>query len=94
MSLFLPSNLSPNFEEVISNVHDGSSRTSVSIDFRFQVNSNGSSVRSYKLEILNGRNDADVPEDNILATFYGVFKQPLYNKDIYTIKLTDNQIND
>jgi hypothetical protein len=93
MSLFLPSNLSPNFEEVVSNVHDSSSRTSASIDFRFQVNSNGSSVRSYKLEILNGRNDADVPEDNILATFYGVFEQPLYNKDIYTITLTDNQIN-
>ena len=93
MSLFLPSNLSPNFQEVVSNISGTDDNTSASIDFQFQVNSNGSCVRSYKLEILNGRNDADVPDDNILATFYGVFDKPLYNKDIYTITLTDNQIS-
>ena len=93
MSLFLPSNLSPNFQEVIQNVNSiDDILTTASIDFQFQVNSNGSCVRSYKLEILNGRNDADVPDDNILATFYGVFDKPLYNKDIYTITLFGNEI--
>ena len=47
MSLFLPSNLSPNFEEIIDN--------SKEIDFKFQVNTNGSLVRAYKLEILNDK---------------------------------------
>lgn len=88
MSLFLPSNLSPNFEEIVSNgASDG-----VNIDFEFQVNTNGSCVRSYKLEILNDKNDADVPEDNILATFYGMFDPPLYNKDIHTINLSEDVI--
>ena len=95
MSLFLPSNLSPNFQEVVSNIQDGYNNfATANIDFQFQVNSNGSCVRSYKLEILNGRNDADTSDDNILATFYGIFDKPLHNKDIHTITLTDNQINE
>ena len=71
MSLFLPSNLSPNFEEVVNNIYnDNDVAVGVNIDFEFQVNTNGSCVRSYKLEILNDKNDADVEDDNILATFF------------------------
>lgn len=84
MSLFLPSNLSPNFEEIIDN--------SKEIDFKFQVNTNGSLVRAYKLEILNDKNDANTPEDNILATFYGNFDSPLYNKQVYTLSLEKTEI--
>ena len=94
MPLFLPSNLSPNFQEVVSNISGSVEGSQTSIDFQFQVNANGACIRSYKLEILNGRNDADVPDDNILATFYGVFDKPLYNKDIYTITLSHAQINE
>lgn len=93
MPLFLPSNLSPNFQEVITNVETATA-SDVNIDFEFQVNSSGACVRSYKLEILNGRNDADDPDDNILATFYGIFPQELYNKDIYTISITHNQLEE
>lgn len=93
MSLFLPSNLSPNFEEVVNNIYnDNDVAVGVNIDFEFQVNTNGSCVRSYKLEILNDKNDADVEDDNILATFYGIFDTPLYNKDIHTLTLTYDQI--
>ena len=97
MSLFLPSNLSPNFEEVIPNyINDntGDDARGVNLEFEFQVNTNGSLVRSYKLEILNDKNDAEVPEDNILATFYGTFEPPLYNKDIHTITLDKNTIEE
>jgi hypothetical protein len=44
------------------------------------------------LEILNDKNDADTPEENILATFYGVFDEPLYNKDIHTIVIPHETI--
>ena len=98
MSLFLPSNLSPNFEEVIPPLITSGSTESESqftqLEFKFQVNTNGSQVRSYKLEILNDKNDADVPDDNILATIYGVFDKPLYNKDIYTLLIDTEQIED
>ena len=49
MSLFLPSNLSPNFEEVFTTNLENENV----IDFSFQVNTNGSQIRSYKIEILN-----------------------------------------
>ena len=96
MSLFLPSNLSPNFEEVVPNNINSQEGNfnGVDIDFEFQVNTNGSLVRSYKLEILNDKNDTDVPEDSILATFYGMFDPPLYNKDIHTITLSKNVIEE
>ena len=97
MSLFLPSNLSPNFEEVVPNHVNSRERDNfdgVDIDFEFQVNTNGSLVRSYKLEILNDKNDTDVPEDSILATFYGIFDPPLYNKDIHTITLSEDIIRE
>ena len=84
MSLFLPSQLSPNFEEVTIDEP---------LFFQFQVNTNGSQVRSYKLEILNDKNDAEDPDDNILATFYGVFDTPLYNKEIGYIIITKDQLN-
>lgn len=83
MSLFLPSQLSPNFEEVL---------IGEPIIFNFQVNTNGSEVRSWKLEILNDENDAEDPEDNILATFNGVFSAPLYNKEIGAIIITENKL--
>jgi hypothetical protein len=93
MPLFLPSNLNPNFQEVISKSDRSDyDKTRDGVDFHFQINANGSCVRSYKLEILNGRNDADVPDDNILATFYGVFEEPFYNKDMCTITITDEQM--
>ena len=72
MSLFLPSQLSPNFEEVI----EGNN-----LEFRFLVNTKGSDVTSYKLEILNENNDAQTPEDNILYTQRGVFETPLHDQD-------------
>lgn len=85
MSLFLPSQLSPNFEEVT---------VDEPLFFQFQVNTNGSQVRSYKLEILNDKNDAEDPEDNILATFYGVFDTPLYNKEIGYIIIDQIQLQE
>ena len=96
MSLFIPSNLSPNFEEVVPNNINSQKGNfnGVDIDFEFQVNTNGSLVRSYKLEILNDKNDTDVPEDSILATFYGMFDPPLYNKDIHTITLSKKAIEE
>ena len=96
MSLFIPSNLSPNFEEVVPNNINSQKGNfnGVDIDFEFQVNTNGSLVRSYKLEILNDKNDTDVPEDSILATFYGIFDPPLYNKDIHTITLSKKAIEE
>ena len=53
MSLFKPSHLSPNFEEV---VYDQP------LIISFQVNSNSSTVTAYKLEILHEYNDLYEPE--------------------------------
>jgi hypothetical protein len=72
MSLFLPSQLYPNFEEVI----EGND-----LEFRFLVNTNGSEITSYKLEILNENNDAETPDENILYTQRVDFASPLYNQD-------------
>ena len=83
MSLFLPSNLSPNFEEVFV----GNSDSDNTIVFSFQVNTNGSQIRSYKIEILNELNDEEDPDENILYTEYGLFGYPLYNKDFGYIYL-------
>lgn len=83
MSLFLPSNLSPNFEEVFV----GNSDSENTIVFSFQVNTNGSQIRSYKIEILNELNDEEDPDENILYTEYGMFGYPLYNKDFGYIYL-------
>lgn len=83
MSLFLPSNLSPNFEEVFV----GNSDSENTIVFSFQVNTNGSQIRSYKIEILNELNDEEDPDENILYTEFGTFGYPLYNKDFGYIYL-------
>lgn len=89
MSLFLPSNLSPNFEEVFVNTSEDANI----ITFSFQVNTNGSQVRSYKIEILNELNDEEDPDDNILYTQYGIFGYPLYNKDFGHIYLDLNEVD-
>jgi hypothetical protein len=51
------------------------------------VNTNGSQIRSYKIEILNELNDEEDPDENILYTEYGMFGYPLYNKDFGYIYL-------
>ena len=92
MSLFLPSNLSPNFEEVfVTNLEANNSETVNFITFSFQVNTNGSQIRSYRIEILNEFNDEEDPDDNILYTEYGIFSMPLYNKDFGYIHLDLNR---
>lgn len=81
MSLFKPSHLSPNFEEVVYNQP---------LVVSFQANTNGSTVTAYKLEILHEYNDLYDPDKNIIGTIYGRFNKPLYNKDIGQILLTQN----
>ena len=83
MSLFKPSHLSPNFEEV---VYDQP------LIISFQVNSNSSTVTAYKLEILHEYNDLYEPEKNIIGTIYGLFQQPLHNKDMAQILLTQDML--
>ena len=73
MSLFKPSNLTPNFESVVYNQP---------LTLTFQVNSNGSKVTAYRVQILTDFNDKDDPDKNIIGTIYGTFNTPLYNKDI------------
>ena len=50
MSLFKPSNLTPNFESVVYNQP---------LTLTFQVNSNGSKVTAYRVQILTDFNDKD-----------------------------------
>ena len=61
MSLFKPSNLSPNFESVTNGKP---------LTITFQVNSNGSTVNAYRVQILKDVNDKDNSEDNILGSIY------------------------
>ena len=72
MSLFKPSNLTPNFESVIYNRP---------LFLTFQVNSNDSKVTAYRVQILTDFNDKDNLDENIIGTIYGKFEKPLYNKD-------------
>ena len=72
MSLFKPSNLTPNFESVVYNQP---------LTLTFQVNSNGSKVTAYRVQILKDINDDNDSEENIIGTIYGTFNTPLYNKD-------------
>ena len=51
MSLFKPSNLTPNFESVVYNQP---------LTLTFQVNSNGSKVTAYRVQILKDINDAKI----------------------------------
>ena len=83
MSLFKPSNLSPNFEEVVYN-HP--------LNITFQINTNGSVVTAYKVEILQEYNNLYDADKDIIGTIYGYFSTPLYNKDIATIILTPNEL--
>lgn len=83
MSLFKPSNLSPNFESVTNGKP---------LTITFQVNSNGSTVNAYRVQILKDVNDKDNSEDNILGSIYGTFKKPLYNKDIGEIILEEETL--
>ena len=84
MSLFKPSNLTPNFESVIYNEP---------LFLTFQVNSNESKVTAYRVQILTDFNDKDDPDKNIIGTIYGKFEKPLYNKDIGEILLTQETLN-
>lgn len=83
MSLFKPSNLSPNFESVTNGKP---------LTITFQVNSNGSTVNAYRVQILKDVNDKDNSEDNILGSIYGTFEKPLYNKDIGEIILEEETL--
>lgn len=83
MSLFKPSNLSPNFESVTNGKP---------LTITFQVNSNGSTVNAYRVQILKDINDKDNSEDNILGSIYGTFEKPLYNKDIGEIILEEETL--
>lgn len=83
MSLFKPSNLTPNFESVIYNQP---------LTLTFQVNSNGSKVTAYRVQILTDFNGKDDPDKNIIGTIYGTFNTPLYNKDIGEILLTQETL--
>ena len=83
MSLFKPSNLTPNFESVVYNQP---------LTLTFQVNSNGSKVTAYRVQILTDFNDKDDPDKNIIGTIYGTFNTPLYNKDIGEILLTQETL--
>ena len=83
MSLFKPSNLTPNFESVVYNQP---------LTLTFQVNSNGSRVTAYRVQILTDFNDKDDPDKNIIGTIYGTFNTPLYNKDIGEILLTQETL--
>ena len=84
MSLFKPSNLTPNFESVIYNQP---------LTLTFQVNSNGSKVTAYRVQILKDINDDSDSEENIIGTIYGTFDTPLYNKDIGEILLTQETLS-
>ena len=59
MSLFKPSNLTPNFESVVYNQP---------LTLTFQVNSNGSKGTAYRVQILTDFNDKDDPDKNIIGT--------------------------
>jgi hypothetical protein len=83
MSLFKPSHLSPNFEEVVYN-HP--------LVISFQVNTNGSMVTAYKLEILHEYSDLNDPNQDIIGVVYGKFTTPLHNKDTATIVLTLDEL--
>lgn len=83
MSLFKPSNLTPNFESVVYNQP---------LTLTFQVNSNGSRVTAYRVQILTDFNDKDDSDKNIIGTIYGAFNTPLYNKDIGEILLTQETL--
>ena len=84
MSLFKPSNLTPNFESVVYNQP---------LTLTFQVNSNGSKVTAYRVQILKDINDNSDSEENIIGTIYGTFDTPLYNKDIGEILLTQETLS-
>lgn len=84
MSLFKPSNLTPNFESVVYNQP---------LTLTFQVNSNGSKVTAYRVQILKDINDDSDLEENIIGTIYGTFNMPLYNKDIGEILLTQETLS-
>ena len=101
--LYKPSELSPNFDEVLldvvsdSDVGDPKWNLQNNIELQFQVNANGSSIRSYKIDILNDKNYEEKADDNILATIYGSFVDDdnpngLFNKDIATIYISPNQL--
>ena len=102
--LYKPSELSPNFEEILLDANYVAETGEVQWNWeepmliQFQINTNGSNVRSYKIDILNAKNYEEKADDNILATVYGSFVDDdnpngLFNKDIATIMLSPRQLS-